>query len=1011
MAREQTRGALVRLGFASSSAAGEAITELAGLCGVTAETITAPFRERIADPDLALTQLLRIARATPEPVAAILRDPGRFRTAALLLGASEGLGAFFQRHPEALAEAHDARDRLPGRAELRSRLAQAAGGPESCGGQEARAALRIRYRAELARIAAYDLTRDDPAAAIGEVSEALADLAGAALDAAMLIARADISAPPAGFGRFPAEELAALRFCIIGMGKAGAEELNYLSDVDVMFIAEPDEQGTLSAARAAEIGTRLASAVMRVIDEPGAEPALWEVDANLRPEGKDGALARTLASYLAYYRRWARDWEFQALLKARPIAGDLALGQRLVDELAPLVWGGAEREGFVEQVRAMRERVTAHIPADEVDVQLKLGPGGLRDIEFTVQLLQLAHGQGDASLRVRGTLMALERLAGRGYIGREDAADFSADYRFLRLLEHRLQLRGMRRTHLMPRDADQLRVLARSAGAETAEVLLARWRATKVRVRGLHEKVFYRPLISAVAAMPAERFHITSEQAIARLGTIGYRDPKGALGHVSALIRGVSRRAQMQRTLLPVLLDWFARGIDPDRGLLAFRRLSEQLGETPWYLRLLRDSNAAARRLCSLLSDSGFAAAFIELHPESVKWLDDDAMLRPRPLAALLEEVRGTIRRHSGEEGFARALRTFRRREVLRMAIAVLLRVGEVGEIARGLTDIATATLTGAELAVRAADGEAAYPPFAIIAMGRYGGAELGFGSDLDVMYVYDACGREPDAASAGARRLVQRMTELTADPRMPLELDAGLRPEGRSGPLVRSLDAYRAYYAKWSLGWESQALLRAEAVTGDPELRERFTSLINGVRYPGGLDDAQLREIRRIKARVESERLPRGADPRRHLKLGRGSLSDVEWLVQTLQLQRAHDLPELRTSSTLGALDAAARAGLLAEEDAHELREAWIMASRVRSAAYLFGNRQSDVLPEDAAQLAGIARLLGYPPGSAQALEADYLGVTRRARRIFERCFYGDAPGPGDAPVEDSPAQEHPGS
>ncbi|MDO5052290.1 MAG: bifunctional [glutamine synthetase] adenylyltransferase/[glutamine synthetase]-adenylyl-L-tyrosine phosphorylase [Pseudoclavibacter sp.] len=1039
MARDETRTTLARLGFAAPSAAAQRIEELSGLCETDPALLTVPFRERIADPDLALEQLVRIARADARAASDILAEPGLLRTAVRLLGASAGFGPFFQRHPQALAEVHAGHEVLPGAEELRAGLLDAVGAerPREGGplrarlsGHRARSALRRRYRVELARIAAHDLSRPEPLAALPETAHVLAGLAAAALEAALAVARADLSSPPAGFGRFPAEQVDAVRLAIVGMGKAGAEELNYLSDVDVVFVAEavdtadavegpqppgprPPESarsgprgaapGGLPAPRMLEIAGRLAAASMRVIDEPGVEPALWEVDANLRPEGKDGPLVRTPESYLAYYRRWARDWEFQALLKARCMAGDRELGERLCEQLAPLVWRGAERTGFVEQVRAMRERVTAHIPAGEVERQIKLGPGGLRDIEFTVQLLQLAHGQGDPALRVRGTLAALDRLVDGGYIGREDAARFSEDYRFLRLLEHRLQLRGLRRTHLMPSDPDEQRALARSTGFETAEALLAAWRETKVRVRGLHEKVFYRPLLSAVAAIPAERFQLTSEQAVARLGAIGYRDPKGALGHISALIRGVSRRAQMQRTLLPLLLDWFAQGSDPDRGLLAFRRLSEQLGETPWYLRLLRDSSAAARRLCRLLSDSGFAAGFLELHPEAVKWLDDDALLRPRPLPELQQEIDGTLRRHASEEGFARALRTFRRREVLRMAIGALLRVNGTEELGRSLADIATAVLAGAETAVRRADGPDAHPPFAIVAMGRYGGRELGFGSDLDVMYVYDGEGRDPKAAAEGARRLVQRITELVADPRLPLELDADLRPEGRAGPLVRSLDAYRTYYEKWSLGWEAQALLRADPVVGDPGLRERFTRLVDGVRYPAGLDEAGLREIRRIKARVESERLPRGADPRRHLKLGRGSLSDVEWLVQTLQLQHAHEAAGLRTTSTLGALAAAEELGLLTAEEARILREAWTTATRVRSAVSLFGERQSDVLPEDAARLAGIARLLGYPEGGAQRLEDDYLAVTRRARRVFERCFYGERDEPGRAPVADS--------
>ncbi|MGO2110817.1 MAG: bifunctional [glutamine synthetase] adenylyltransferase/[glutamine synthetase]-adenylyl-L-tyrosine phosphorylase [Pseudoclavibacter sp.] len=861
---------------------------------------------------------------------------------------------------------------------------------------EARRALRIRYRTELTKIAAYDLFSDDPVTVVPEVARALADLAGAALDAAVSIARNEISSPPAGFGKFPGEQVDAVRFAVIGMGKSGAEELNYISDVDVMFVAEPEADSEIETSRAIEIGSRLASTTMRVIDDVEVEPALWEVDANLRPEGKDGALVRTIDSYAQYYGRWAKNWEFQALLKARPMAGDRELGERFIERVAAYVWASASRDDFVGQARAMRERVTENIPRDEVAVQLKLGPGGLRDIEFTVQLLQLTHGQRDESLRVRGTMEALVRLRDGGYIGVEPAARFAEDYRFLRLLEHRVQLRRLRRTHLMPRDEAGLRALARATGFSNAGELTKRWQSVKVRVRGLHEQVFYAPLIQAVAALPSDRYVLTSEQALERLRASGYRDPKGALGHLQALTRGVSRRAQLQRNLLPVLLDWFGQGTDPDQGLLAFRRLSEQLGETPWYLRTLRDSQTAAQRLTTLLSGSKFAAVFFELYPDAVKWLDDDRLLARRTPESMFVEIAETIRRHDGEHELRRAIRTFRRREVLRLAIGAILQVSDIQTTGRSLTDIATVTLHAGLDAVRKLDGADAYPPFAIIAAGRYGGAELGFGSDLDVLYVHGTvapgdAGPTGDEASRAAKQLVTRVGELLTDPRMPIDLDADLRPEGKAGPLVRSLEAYRSYYDKWSLGWEAQALLRARDAVGDAEVRARFIEIADATRYPDGLGADEVREIRRIKARVESERLPRGADPSRHLKLGRGSLSDVEWLVQLLQLQHAHEYQGLRTTSTIGALDAARDAGLIGEADADALRDAWTLASRVRSAVYLHGNRQSDVLPLEAAQLDGVGRLLGNEPGQSQLLEDQYLAMTRRARRVFERLFYGE--------------------
>ena len=256
--------------------------------------------------------------------------------------------------------------------------------------------------------------------------------------------------------------------------------------------------------------------------------------------------------------------------------------------------------------------------------------------------------------------------------------------------------------------------------------------------------------------------------------------------------------------------------------------------------------------------------------------------------------------------------------------------------------------------------------------------------------YVRRANGLEDGRASQLANALVAGLRQHSEDLRLPLDLDADLRPEGRTGPLVRSLDAYAAYYRRWSLSWEAQALLRSRGVAGSVKLIGAFTDLADAVRYPASADENGLREIKRIKARVENERLPQGVDPARHLKLGPGSLSDVEWLVQLLQLQHAHAVPELRTTSTLRALDALAAHSLLPASAVERLRHAWILASRLRSANTLLSGQTSDVLPTDRRKLDGLARLLEYPPHSASQVEEDYLGATRRARRVFEKYFYG---------------------
>jgi len=1002
---------LVRRGFTDPD---QAVRLLAGpgLAGLAADPVLLDSFGATADPDLALLGLARLLEALDPHERQTLRDtltaskPLRDRLLGVL-GASTALADHLARHPRdwhALVT-FELRDMHPGPAEFQGELSRRVWADPGPGRADA---LRAAYRRCLLAIAARDLsgTTDLPQAAAE-----LADLAGATLQTAL-----DIAADE------DPDAARACRLAVIGMGKCGGRELNYVSDVDVIFVAEPREG--VEEQRAMQAATKLAARTMRLCSDTTGEGAIWPVDANLRPEGRNGPLVRTLASHLAYYQRWAKTWEFQALLKARPVAGDTELGAAYVTAIAPLVWQAATRENFVADVQQMRRRVVDAIPVTELDRQLKLGPGGLRDVEFAVQLLQLVHGRTDESLRSGNTLEALAELSSGGYVGRADAASLEAAYRFLRSLEHRIQLHRLRRTHLMPTDPADLRRLARSLGgqindtgltapagrADPVAALQREWKRHAVEVRRLHERLFYRPLLDAVAELPVAGIEVagaggglSQEAARARLTALGYADPAAALRHISALAVGVSRKAAIQRTLLPVLLGWFADSADPDAGLLNFRQVSDALGRTPWYLRLLRDEGAAAEQLARVLSAGRLAPDLLLRAPEAVAMLGDPQGLAPRGRAALEQEVTAAVGRAGTAAAGVVAARSVRRRELFRTAAADLLgRLGDdpaqaLDAAGEALTALNSATLQGALQACiagwEAANGELP-TKLAVIAMGRFGGHELGYGSDADVLFVHEPpLGMLDEDAARAAQAVCNELRTLLAAPSLepPLLVDADLRPEGRQGPLVRTLASYAAYYKRWSHAWESQALLRAEPVAGDVRLGERFRALIDPLRYPGaGVPERDLLEIRRIKARIEAERLPRGADPTTHTKIGRGGLADVEWTVQLLQLQHGHELPALRTTRTRPALSAAAEAGLITREDAEVLDAAWVLASRVRAAVMLVRGRPGDSFPGDARELAGVARYLGYGAGHTGELVDEYRRTTRRARSVVERLFYG---------------------
>lgn len=1018
-----------------------------------------------ADPDQVLLSLDRIFSEDarhPSGITAMLSARQIGDHTLRLLGASEFFASYLVTHPAALEPLEQQPEPETYLAQLLNAVgAKNLGSDENpCWVADSQAhdlELRRVYYALLAQLAAEDLAHAGTAAAKAEfqaTSRRISDLVDAALEAGLALARRDHD--PEG----------QIAFTVVAMGKTGARELNYISDVDVIYVGQARDGVDLDGAEANRRATAIAQALGSYCSATGPEPALWVLDTALRPEGKDGALVRTLESHLDYYQRWAKTWEFQALLKARPAAGDRELGARYLSTIRPFVWSAVEREGFVEDTRAMRRRVEKLLDPKKAGREIKLGAGGLRDVEFTVQLLQLVHGRVDESLRVRATLDALQALIAGGYIGREQGEEMADYYRFLRVIEHRTQLDRMRRTHLFPQDA-QLRRVARSIDLtrfSEGEKLTQAWQEVRQKVRGLHEEIYYRPLLPAMAKLSAGVAALDSAAAQSRLQAIGYRDPKRALEHIEALTSGVSRRAAIQRQLLPVLLDWLADGVDPDGGLLAFRQVSDALGDTHWYLGLLRDSGTAARSLTRLLSSSPLVAGLLPANPDAIKWLDDESQLRGRTREELEREILASFERQPDLDKQAARLRAVRGRELLRAAMVDVLQGIDPLRTAQRLTDVGEAVLAGAlDLALRkltvqqppTAPGHKGggepqsaqvapatpsaralasggyYADHLVVGMGRFGGGESGYASDADVVFYYrpwrepgnPAAGYLPTApvaespaegtetdhaaseihkrAAAEAASLVNAVSSILNGAQAGAwHVDTDLRPEGRSGPVSKDLGLLEDYFSRWASAWERQALLRARPVVGSPALRTDFAAIVDPVRFDTPPEAKELKEIRRLKARMEAERIGGGqvtgagktAAAVRHVKLGPGGLSDVEWSVQLLQMCHASDVPGLRCVSTGDALRAAVSAGLIPAPDAETLRTAWMMAMSIRAANVLGSGRTTgkklDVLPVDRL-LVTTAALLGYAEGAHQDLTDDWMRTARLARGVVEQIFY----------------------
>ncbi len=966
---------------------------------------------RAANADLALRTVVRLDEALgdgyAELDAALRSDKGLRGRLFGLSGASSALADHLVSDPEAWRKLRTPEGRqsgangkaeLPSKEQLTKELLDAVQAVPETGenaspnlyragiiGPEAVVALRKTYRDQVMVLAAADLAatvENEPVLPYQLVGTQLSDMADAALTAALAVAVA--TACP--------DKPCPTRLAVIAMGKCGARELNYVSDVDVVFVAEPADS----------VASRIAGEMMRI-----GSSAFFEVDAALRPEGKRGELVRTLDSHIAYYKRWAKTWEFQALLKARPMTGDLELGHDYVAALNPMVWLASQREDFVPEVRAMRRRVEEMVPTELREREIKLGRGSLRDVEFAVQLLQLVHGRTDESLRVLGTVDALSALTAGGYIGRDDAANLTASYEFLRLIEHRLQLQRMKRTHTLPPpdDDEALRWLARAAhmrpdgNRDALGVLNAEIKRNAQRIRRLHAKLFYRPLLDSVVRFDSDTVRLTPDAAVRQLAALGFATPQNALGHLRALVGGGARRGQIQAVLLPTLLEWLADTPDPDAGLLNYRRLSEAAVDQTWFLRTLRDEGAVAQRLMIVLGSSAYVPDLLIKAPEVIR-LFADGPTGPRLLDVEPEETYRAILSSSARyEDPVRAInaaRALRRHELARVASADILGMLDVPQVCRALSSVWAAVINAAlDAAIRssvAERGEPAPATLAVIGMGRLGGGELGYGSDADVLFVCEAVeGFDDSVAVKWANGIADRIRKLLGAPSTdpPLEVDTGLRPEGRNGPVVRTLASYEAYYAQWAQAWEVQALLRAHQVAGDQDLGIRFLLMVDKVRYPeGGVSVEAVREIRRIKARIDSERLPKGADPATHTKLGRGGLADIEWTVQLIQLRHAHDVLSLHNTSTLQSLDAIGAAELMSETDVELLREAWILATKARNALVLVRGKPTDQLPRPGHVLSAVAKVAGWENADAGEFLDNYLRVTRRAKAVVERTF-----------------------
>jgi [glutamine synthetase] adenylyltransferase / [glutamine synthetase]-adenylyl-L-tyrosine phosphorylase len=837
---------------------------------------------------------------------------------------------------------------------------------------------RFRRR-ETLRIGARDLVG---LATVEETTLELSNLADVCLQAVFEIA-VDVCGRSLLGAKADRSRPIASRFSVIGMGKLGGQELNYSSDVDVIFVYG-DEGNLTPTVTHHQFFTKLSEEIIRAVSSKSEEGTIFRIDLRLRPEGATGPLARSLESCENYYAEWGETWERMALTKARPVAGDATLGTEFVQMVQPFVYARHGGENVIEQMAAIKQRIESEIVRDgRLTRHVKLGIGGIREIEFIVQSFQVLRGARNPALRERNTLRALALLAKHKLLSEQEAATLARAYRFLRNIEHRLQMEMELQTHTIPNEEQALHRLARSLGFKTVEKFLLAQQAETAAVRRIYQGV----LASAEQGRAQTVEMLTEEKLPEVVAQIGFVDVTAAVRTIEGLLHGSgfvhvsSRTKELFAHLFPTLMEWGKRVADPDAALLRFEQFASAYGSRGLLYEILVRNPKLLEMLMRLGDASKFLSDTMRQQPELFDEVCQGAALSdPKNLDRMYEEL--CAAQIEGAEP-KEAVRAWKRAEMLRIGIEDVMQLVDVEQMHLEMTCLAEACL---RFSLEQARKELKLTkfPFTIIGMGKFGGKELGYGADLDVLFVGGKTAEDQDRASVLAAEVIKFMTKPTAAGNL-FAVDARLRPEGESGPLASSLQAHTDYYAQRAQLWERQALTKARFVAGDVELGKKFSQMVQATIYGRALTDPEVKDIRKMRRRIETER-----GDQKHIELefktGPGGLIDVEFLVQTLQLRHGHAHLQLRTAHTLAGLNRLASLGILDEEDTSSLRHNYLFLRRVESTLRRVENKSVSKIPPDELEQTRLAKRLGFDKRD-EFLEA-YSLAAQQIRRLYEKLM-----------------------
>jgi len=889
--------------------------------------------------------------------------------------------------------------------------------------------LRCFKRFEILRIAARDLNGLAP---LEEVTRELSDLAAATIQVALetcerLLVR-EHGLPLQEDGQRQAV------MTVIGMGKLGGRELNFSSDIDIIYFYETDrgETAGVDDGRGGRKGVislhaffnKLAEQTTRALNQITEDGFVFRVDMGLRPEGKSGDMAVSVRSAEIYYESWGQSWERTAMLKARPVAGSRGLGEQLLQTLSPFIYRKFLDYTLIEDMKLMKQKIDASLTRNrEGEANLKLGRGGIREIEFFIQALQLVYAGKTPRLRERNSLRALELLREARLISDEDCLFLTEAYRFLRTVEHRIQVVQERQTHSLPTKEEEMTALARRCGF-LRESGVQRFREAleqhRQRVSAIYGSLFNEQDQAAQQQVNPEILYMLdakSDPDLVKdmLAQRGLEDVERAFENLTMLRGGALKRntTERSRRILARIAPPFCRRCWmrltrtwPWPALNVF--FAAVSGRSATFA-LLAENRETLKLLATLFGTSEFLSKILISHPELLESMVSrtySASVKAREV--MDEELSSVLLQADGFEEQLDVLRRYRHEEFLRIGLNDIQGNFSQGNIALQLTCLAEVCLEAAyriavaELArfgrpCYEEDGQLKSASMAIIGMGKMGGRELNYHSDLDIIFIYDRQGMTDGSKQLTnheyfaklAQKLISTLSTQTREGYV-YKLDTRLRPSGNAGPLVTSLDSFAEYHKSEAQIWERQALSKARVVLGEPELSANITKVIRQAVFSSSLDDEGRREIHRLRMRMENE-IAKERNGAYNIKTGRGGMVDVEFIAQYLQLRHGNRYPSLQITRTVDLINEAGRLGLLSGTDAQVLVNGYKFLRKLENRLRLIHDRSINDLGGDQRYLDKLAKRLGYDqklrhPG--QLLMQDYREITEKIRNVYDRIL-----------------------